>query len=63
MAEILRNFSHQVDTNGNFDSVCPDCLMTISTQQFEIDLGSPERNHICDPVLLNLLWGKKRFFD
>jgi hypothetical protein len=63
MAEILRIFSHRINADGNFDSVCPDCLMTISSQQLEIDLRSPERNHFCDPVLLNLLWGSKRFFN
>jgi hypothetical protein len=63
MAEIPRIFPHRLNSDGDFESVCPDCFLTISSQHVESELRSPEQNHFCDPVLLNLLWGKKRFFS
>jgi len=63
MAGIPRDFPHRLNVDGNFDSVCPDCFKTISSQRFEVDLRSLERNHYCDPILLNLLWGRKRDFN
>lgn len=63
MAEIPRTFPHRLNLDGTFDSICPDCLRTISNEQFEIDLNPPERNHLCDPILLDLLWDSKRHFN
>jgi hypothetical protein len=63
MAEIFRTFPHRLNLDGTFDSICPDCLRTISNEQFEIDLNPPERNHHCDPILLDLLWDSKRHFN
>jgi hypothetical protein len=63
MAVGPRIFAHRVNSDGNFDSVCPDCLLTISSERLEVDLRLEENNHYCDPALLNLLWGRKRYFE
>jgi hypothetical protein len=62
MGETPRIFPHRLNSSGDFESVCPDCLTTISSQPSEADLRSAEKNHFCDPVLLNLLWRRKRLF-
>jgi hypothetical protein len=63
MAEAARIFRHRLNLDGDFDSVCPDCLLTISSEPLEINLRALEINHHCDAALLNLLWGQKRFLQ
>jgi len=46
MAEISRTFPHRLNLDGTFDSICPDCLRTISNEQFEIDLNPPVKGGV-----------------
>jgi hypothetical protein len=62
MADLPRIFPHMLNVDGDFDSVCPDCLLTISSEPLEVDLRSPEMNHHCDSNLLHVLWGRNRDF-
>lgn len=63
MAEYPRIYSRRPNSESSFDSVCPDCLRIISSERVEVNLAHAEKNHYCDPFLLDLLWGKKRFFN
>jgi hypothetical protein len=65
MAEtaIPHIFQHRLNRNSDFDSVCLDCLLIVSSERSEVDLKFLEISHHCDPVLLDLLWGRKRHFN
>ena len=40
-------FPHRKNSDGTFDSICPDCFRTITTQQSESDLAKFESSHHC----------------
>ena len=43
-------FVHRRNKDGSFDSICPQCLLTIATCQTEDALAKIESAHTCDPV-------------
>jgi hypothetical protein len=62
MAAPRRIYSHRLNTEATFEATCPDCLTTIATEKYESDLRIAEDLHVCDSVLLALLWGPQRHF-
>jgi hypothetical protein len=48
-------FTHRLNWDGSFDSICPVCLEMISHQENEDDLVRTERAHECDPTVLGKL--------
>jgi transposase len=48
-------FLHRMNTDGRHDSICPDCLRTISTRPREADLTVAEEHHICNEVIHRLI--------
>jgi hypothetical protein len=57
-----RSYPHHRNTDRTFDSICPDCLITIATSELEDDLVFNEKMHRCDPSRLRQLWGIKKWF-
>lgn len=53
MAAGSSKFVHRPNHDGTFDSICPRCFVTIATRFDETDLESNERDHECDPKLLD----------
>jgi len=47
-----REFPHRVNGDGTFDSICPQCYVTIGTSTWEAELERMEAAHVCDPVRL-----------
>jgi hypothetical protein len=48
-------FHHRSNADGTVESICPDCLRTISKHRSEADLALAEENHICDEVIQKLI--------
>lgn len=45
-------FVRRTNINGTMDSICCKCFVTVATARREFELDGAERNHTCDPVLL-----------
>lgn len=45
-------FVHRFADNG-VDSICPRCFITVATTESEVELEAFEREHVCDPLLVN----------
>jgi len=43
-------FYHRHNRNGNHDSICSCCYMTVAPASVESELPLFEETHICDPV-------------
>jgi len=43
----LERFPHRRNQDGTFDSICPKCFHTVSTQSDESLLIRLEREHVC----------------
>jgi hypothetical protein len=56
-----RSFSHKQNEDGDFESVCPDCLNTIGVEALEFDLYHSEDFHVCDLDTVRRLWGIRNF--
>lgn len=52
MAIVSSKFVHRPNRDGTFDTICPRCFITVATKPMEEDLRTPERDHQCDPKLL-----------
>jgi hypothetical protein len=48
-------FLHRLGPDETHESICPDCLRTISRQPCEADLTLVEEHHICDEVIERLM--------
>lgn len=62
MTERPRAFPHRANVDGTFDAICPNCLKTVSSAPTESLLGPEERNHACNPIEVEYLWGAKPFY-
>jgi len=40
-------FPHRFNSDGTIDSICPGCLITVATTDYEADLAASERLHVC----------------
>lgn len=45
-------FAHRANTDGSIDSICRLCFATIATAQWAQELAARERDHVCDPWVL-----------
>jgi len=45
-------FAHRINEDGTVDSICRECYMTIGTAASASGLESLERNHHCNPWLI-----------
>lgn len=45
-------FSHRENRDGTIDTICRACFATVSTSVWESDLERAEKNHRCDPFVL-----------
>ena len=50
---ISQEFAHRYNEDGTHESICMDCLATITTVGSETELYQHESVHVCDPVNLN----------
>ena len=50
-------FVHRLNKDGTIDSICRECFITVATETSEAALEREERNHKCDPSLID--WYKK----
>jgi hypothetical protein len=56
MADIqIGAFLHRMNSDGRYDSICSDCLRTISSRLRESDLKIAEEHHICYEVVHRLI--------
>lgn len=46
-------FAHRHNQDGSFDSICPQCFATVAKTKDEALLAQFEREHICDPYMLD----------
>jgi hypothetical protein len=53
-------FIHRINEDGSIDSICRDCFTTIATGRLRSDLESQERQHACEPMLLERYSGYKK---
>jgi hypothetical protein len=56
-------FTHRLNPDGSFESICPVCFETIGRQEREEDLLDTEHAHLCDPDALGKLayfWSPER---
>ena len=58
MAESPK-FAHRSNLDGTTDTICRRCFATVATVYDIGELFRYEQKHICDPVLLEQLYGKK----
>ena len=42
-------FSHRLNPDGSFSSICPVCFATVGREEKEADLVRAEHFHACDP--------------
>jgi hypothetical protein len=45
-------FPHRLNKNGFFDSICPECCLTIASTRDESALINYEIDHVCNPIRL-----------
>jgi hypothetical protein len=45
-------FIHRINEDGSIDSICRDCFLTIATARSRSDLEVQERQHACEPMLV-----------
>ena len=45
-------FIHRINQDGSIDSICRDCFVTIASAHSRSELEPDERNHVCEPMLL-----------
>ena len=45
-------FIHRINQDGSIDSICRDCFLTIATALSRSELEYEERQHVCEPMLL-----------
>jgi hypothetical protein len=57
-----RLFQRTQNQDGDFESVCPDCLENVAIEMVENDLQQAERSHVCNLRTISRLWGAKNFF-
>jgi hypothetical protein len=50
-------FIHRINRDGNIDSFCRKCLITVASSQWEAELDSAETSHECDPIQLEYVQG------
>jgi hypothetical protein len=54
MGAITR-YPHRANSDGTYDSICPACFKTISTEWNEVDLTAGEKSHICNQEVLQCI--------
>jgi hypothetical protein len=47
------HFPHRHNGDGSHDSICAKCFLTVASDKDEAELVQFERDHVCDPVLLD----------
>jgi hypothetical protein len=50
---LSQEFAHQDNRDGTHDSICMECLASITTVGSESELSQHESVHVCDPVNLH----------
>jgi hypothetical protein len=45
-------FVHRFNEDGTIDSICRHCFITVATEVSESDLEPEEREHKCDPWMI-----------
>lgn len=53
-------FIHRINEDGSIDSICRDCFVTIATGRTRSDLEAQERQHTCEPMILERYAGYKK---
>ena len=53
-------FIHRINEDGSIDSICRDCFVTIATARTQSDLQAQERQHSCEPMILERYEGYKK---
>ena len=49
---INHEYSHRINPDGTWDSICKKCFMTIAHGSTEIELADSETTHICNSSFL-----------
>ena len=63
MSDIApRVFLHTQNEDGDYESICPDCLEIVAAEVLESNLQAAEATHVCNLDTISRLWGGKRFF-
>ncbi len=45
-------FARRENRDGTIDAICRTCFVTVGTSVWEAELARAEKNHACDPALL-----------
>ncbi len=53
-------FIHRINEDGSIDSICRDCFVTIATGRTRNELEFQERQHACEPMILERYAGYKK---
>ena len=56
---LIPTFAHRSAEHG-VDSICTRCFVTVATVEEESDLDHFERQHVCDPEILERYAQQKR---
>lgn len=47
MSGTTTPFPHRQNADGSYDSICPNCCLTIASARVEGDLKALEQAHVC----------------
>jgi hypothetical protein len=56
----LLKFTHRTNADGSTHSYCSRCLVTVADSRSGAEVASAEKQHRCDPKLLELLTEYKK---
>jgi|HubBroStandDraft_3_1064219.scaffolds.fasta_scaffold559522_2 hypothetical protein len=46
--KVATVYPHRQNRDLSYDSICPICFATVSSQKIEAELAEYERHHVCD---------------
>jgi hypothetical protein len=44
----IPHFLHRFNHEGNWESMCSECFLTVAKAKLETDLEAHEENHVCE---------------
>jgi hypothetical protein len=59
----LSTFPHRYNKDGSWDSICPQCFLTVATRSTEDELRKDEREHQCYKAALEKIAALDRMME
>jgi hypothetical protein len=57
------SFTYRFNFDGTVDSICTKCFVTVANSDSLPDIQPKERDHVCDPVLVERYAKVSRFLS